>query len=80
MTWRSLSLGAHHRAAEGPHAFAKKKTVSKRKRLTSSQGASLIAPEDAPKSAMVSIDEFESVHTKVDEKERSKDSVAVDQS
>ena len=70
----------HDRAAVGLPSENKKYPAPSKKGLTSSPGASLSAPKDAPASAKVSIDDFKQVRTKVDVKERSKDSLAEDQS
>jgi hypothetical protein len=52
---------AHHRAAVGPHTVCEKCPLSNIQVLTSSQGASLSAPEGSHESVIVSIDTFELV-------------------
>lgn len=79
MTFRSYFVRAHHRAAVGPLTVCEKYPFPREKRLTSSQGASLSAPEGSQESVIVSIVTFELVHTKVAVKERSKDSVTAGQ-
>jgi hypothetical protein len=67
------------RAAVGSYTVCQKCPVPKRKRLTSSQGACLSAPEGSHESVIVFISTFEPVKTNFDVKERSKDSVTAGQ-
>jgi hypothetical protein len=69
---------AHIGAAGGLCILCKKHTLPNSKRLTSSQGASFIAREDAPASAIVPIVTFEPVRAINGLEVRSKNSVIAD--
>ena len=79
VTGGQSSFRAYHCAVAGLEAVSKKYPLHDTRQLTSSPHAALMAPDDAPKSAMVFIESFKPVLSKFNAKGRSKDSVAVDQ-